>query len=121
MLRTSSIVMAAQIRTGNPGKLVPPDEALVDGGLERVDPRVLQLVEGLQQVRAVGTPAEVVAGIDAFVAQHDLDEVITTTYTWDPALRRRSYELLAQEYGPLRQPPLAPVAPTAADRAGAPA
>ena len=100
VLRTSSIVMAAQIRSGNAGPIVPPDEAV----LENLDPRIGQLVESLQQVRAVGTPDEVVAGIDAFVAQHDLDEVITTTYTWDPALRRRSYELLAQAYGPLPQP-----------------
>lgn len=100
LLRTSSIAMTAQIRSGNPGPLLPPDERLLDG----LDPRIAHMVESFQAVRAVGTPDEVVAGIEDFVAAYDLDEVITTTYTWDPALRRRSYELLADAWGPTRAP-----------------
>lgn len=103
LLRTSSIAMTAQIRSGNPGPLLPPDEQVLD----TLDPRIRQFADTFQAVRAVGTPAEVVAGIEAFVAEHDLDEVITTTYTWDPQLRRRSYELLAQEWGAVPAPELA--------------
>lgn len=100
LLRTTSIAMAAQIRTGNAGPLLPPDERLLNG----LDPRIGGLVESLQSVRAVGTPEQVVEGIESFVAAYDLDEVITTTYTWDPALRRRSYELLAHAWGPTATP-----------------
>ncbi|MDO5710627.1 MAG: LLM class flavin-dependent oxidoreductase [Micrococcales bacterium] len=100
VLRTSSIAMTAQIRTGNPGPLLAPDERLLDG----LDPRIASMVDQFQSVRAVGTPAEVVAGVEEFVVAHDLDEVITTTYTWDPELRRRSYELLADAWGPTPTP-----------------
>ncbi len=94
LLRTTAIAMTVQIRTGKPGPLLPPDERL----LEELDPRIAQAVEQFQAVRAIGTPEQVVAGIEDFVAAHDLDEVITTTYTWDPQLRRRSYELLAEAW-----------------------
>lgn len=94
-LRTSSMAMAAQIRSGNPGPLLPPDSSL----LERLDPRVGQVIESMQSVRAVGTPEQVADGIQSFVDEHGLDEVITTSYVWDPALRRRSYDLLADAWG----------------------
>ena len=49
--------------------------------------------------RAVGDPAHVVAELERFVTTYDLDELIVTTYTHDPALRVRSMELLAQSWG----------------------
>lgn len=107
-LRTTSLALGAQIRSGTAGPLLPPDDRILDG----LDPRLLAAIEGSQTARAVGTPEEVVTQLEDFVAAHDLDEVITTTYTWDPALRVRSYELLAQAWGPLRQPEL----PTPATR-----
>ncbi len=102
LLRTTSIAMGAQIRTGHAGPLLPPDERLLEG----LDPRVSGLIDQLQAVRAVGTPSEVVAALESFVAAYGVDELITTTYTWDPALRRRSYELLAQAWGPMPSPEL---------------
>ena len=94
-LRTSAIAMGAQIRSGRPGPLVPPSDEIVAG----LDPRVIEVTDQMQAVRAVGTPDDVATGLQAFVDAYDLDEVITTTYTWDPALRRRSYALLADAWG----------------------
>lgn len=37
--------------------------------------------------------------IEEFAAAYDLDELIITTYTHDPAMRLRSFELLADAWG----------------------
>lgn len=50
-------------------------------------------------MRAVGTPDKVVAHLEDFAAEHDLDELIITTYTYDPEIRRRSFRLLAEAWG----------------------
>jgi hypothetical protein len=39
------------------------------------------------------------ARIEDFAAKHHLDEVILLTITHDPDARRRSYELVAAEFG----------------------
>lgn len=95
LLATTARAMAARIRSGNHGPLDPPDHALV----KELPPALQQAVDAHQAVRAIGSPERVVADIEAFVERHQLDEVITTTYTWDPELRRRSYDLLAQAWG----------------------
>lgn len=94
-LRTSAIAMGASIRSGRTGPLVPPSNDIVTG----LDPRVIAVTDSMQAVRAVGTPDETADAVQRFVDTYDLDEVITTTYTWDPAMRARSYELFAQAWG----------------------
>ena len=59
---------------------------------------------GLPQLRAerrrvVGAPATVRAGLEAVAAEYDADEVMVVTITHDHAARRRSYELIAAEFG----------------------
>lgn len=93
-LFTTSQQMAAGIRSGRPQLLQPP----VDD-IERVVPSGLLELAGGHGVQMVGTPDEVTAQLEEFVARHDLDEVITTTYTHDPAMRVRSAELLAAAWG----------------------
>ena len=59
---------------------------------------LLPMAQAHQAVRAVGTPELVVERLEEFVATHELDELIVTTYAFDPELRRRSYRLLAEAW-----------------------
>jgi alkanesulfonate monooxygenase SsuD/methylene tetrahydromethanopterin reductase-like flavin-dependent oxidoreductase (luciferase family) len=64
-----------------------------------IGPDVARFVEGFQAVRAVGSPETVVAQLEGIVEDLGLDEVIVTTYCHDPAMRDRSFELLADAWG----------------------
>ena len=46
----------------------------------------------------VGRPDEVAAEMRSVAADYGVDEVMVVTITYDHAARRRSYELLAQEF-----------------------
>lgn len=94
-LFTSAQLMAVRIRTGQPAPLDPPVDSLADA----LPAELVGLAQAHQSVRAVGTPEVVVARLEEFAAEHELDELITTTYTYDPELRRRSARLLAQAWG----------------------
>ncbi|GGK67769.1 LLM class flavin-dependent oxidoreductase [Ornithinimicrobium pekingense] len=94
-LFTSAQLMAIRIRSGQPAPLDPPVEDLADV----VPTQLLPLAQAHQAVRAVGTPDLVVERLEEFAAQHELDELIVTTYTYDPQLRRRSFRLLAEAWG----------------------
>ena len=91
LLATTAQQMVVRIRTGRGGPLDPPQADFLD----RLPPQLRAVVTDHQAVQAFGTPETVVAGLEAFVTEYGLDEVITTTYTHDPDLRIRSYELLA--------------------------
>lgn len=75
--------------------LVNPDEAITYpySASERA------VVENFRENVFVGSPQTVRAGIEALVAATRADEVMITTMVWDHAARRRSYELLAGEFG----------------------
>jgi luciferase family oxidoreductase group 1 len=47
----------------------------------------------------IGTPDTVRSGIEAVAAEYGAEEVIVVTITWDHEARRRSYELIATEFG----------------------
>jgi alkanesulfonate monooxygenase SsuD/methylene tetrahydromethanopterin reductase-like flavin-dependent oxidoreductase (luciferase family) len=94
-LFSTARLMAARIRTGRPAPLDPPVEDITTV----LPADVLELTGGLHAFRAVGTAEDVVAKLDRIVAEHDLDELVVTTYTYDPELRRRSFRLLAQAWG----------------------
>ena len=55
-------------------------------------------VEAAMSLSFVGTPDDVAARLREQAARWDLDEILVVTYAHDPALRRRSYELLAQAW-----------------------
>ena len=93
-LFTTAQQLAAGIRTGRRMPLQPPVRDLAAA----IGPDVAGFVEGFQAVRAVGSPATVVAQLEAIVADLELDEAIVTTYCHDPAMRDRSFELLAQAW-----------------------
>lgn len=95
-LHTTSALMTVRLRTGQIAPLDPPVDKLADV----LPPQLLDVAPDPHGfARFVGTPETVVAELEEFVAVHDLDEVITVTYTHDPAARRRSFELLADAWG----------------------
>jgi alkanesulfonate monooxygenase SsuD/methylene tetrahydromethanopterin reductase-like flavin-dependent oxidoreductase (luciferase family) len=47
----------------------------------------------------IGSPATVRAGLEAVAAEYGAEEVLVLTITHDHADRRRSYELIAAEFG----------------------
>lgn len=50
------------------------------------------------RIKAVGSPQTVHTQLDEFVERTGADELITVTYAYDPAVRDRSYELLAETW-----------------------
>ncbi|WP_307619136.1 LLM class flavin-dependent oxidoreductase [Streptomyces sp. V3I7] len=94
-LFTTAQQMAAGIRTGRRGPLPPPVKDLAAA----LSPEVARFVDDFQQVRAVGSPETVVDELKAIVADLEVDELIITTYTHDPAHRLRSFALLAEAWG----------------------
>ena len=51
------------------------------------------------RILALGTPAEVRAGLDRVAADYGADELMLVNIMPDHAARRRSYALIAAEYG----------------------
>lgn len=93
-LYSTAIQLQAAIRTGTAGPLQPPTDDL-DAVL---DPRLSALLTSTRSISAVGSPATVVEYLEKFAAEFELDELITATYTFDPEMRIRSYEMLAEAW-----------------------
>ena len=95
LLSTSWRMAFDRLRRGRPVAVPPPEKAaryLELHGEER---------EGLggKPRRLTGIPAQVRAEIEEIVAAYDAEEAIVVTITHDHQARRRSYELLAAEFG----------------------
>ncbi|WP_244328265.1 LLM class flavin-dependent oxidoreductase [Yimella sp. cx-51] len=95
-LFTTAQLMRVHLRTGTLGPLLPPVDDLAS-----VIPSELLQFAGRPNGQAsfVGTADDVVERLEGFVAHHELDELIVTTYTYDPVPRRESYAALAQAWG----------------------
>ena len=72
--------------------LLPPPIASFE---QRLDPTRLAVIKKAMRHSLVGSPATVAAQFHDFVARYKPDEVIVTSQIFDPAARRRSFELLA--------------------------
>jgi len=73
--------------------LLPPEQA------ERpYSPAELATVEKLHRKAIVGTAEQVAARLKELAKSLDLDELVVVTWTYDPAPRHRSYELLAEAF-----------------------
>ncbi len=59
----------------------------------------LPMVEAMRKRAFVGSPQTVKARLDALADALQLDELVVNTWAHDPAVRHRSYRLLAQAYG----------------------
>jgi luciferase family oxidoreductase group 1 len=84
----------ADRNVGRYGPLLPPEQAARDYG----ETEVAYLTQ-LRHKALVGSAPQVKAKLEALAGQLGLDELVVITWTWDPAAQRRSYELLAREFG----------------------
>jgi len=74
--------------------LIPPEKA------ERpYSPAELVTAEKLRRKAIVGTSDEVTARLNDLAKTLGLEELVIVTWTYDPAPRHRSYELLAEAFG----------------------
>jgi luciferase family oxidoreductase group 1 len=91
-LATSSRMAFTMLRRGRLIAVPPPETAQ----------RFLESEGGEISMRRrtiVGTAAQVRAGIEEAAAEYGAEEVIVVTITYDHGARRRSYELIAEEFG----------------------
>ena len=75
--------------------LIDPDDAARQPYTEAEQARI----ETLRQRAFAGTAAQVAERLSAEARRLDLDELVIVTWTFDPAARLRSYELLAGAFG----------------------
>jgi luciferase family oxidoreductase group 1 len=73
------------------GPLPPP----VANFEQRLDPARLALLKKAMRHSLVGAPAAVAAQLKDFIARYQPDEIVVTSQIFDPAKRKRSFELLA--------------------------
>jgi luciferase family oxidoreductase group 1 len=73
--------------------LLPPEEAPRAYGPQEEAGRA-----ALRRKSIVGTGAQVAERLRALAAQWQVDELVVITWTWDPLVQRRSYELLADAF-----------------------
>jgi luciferase family oxidoreductase group 1 len=78
-----------RLRSGNPGRLPPP----VQGYAGTLPAAAQAMLAHLGQAAAIGTPAQVRAGIAAFVQRTGADEIMLCGATYDPDARIRSIAL----------------------------
>ena len=57
------------------------------------------LIAALRRKSLVGNPKDVASRLYELAQHLDLQEIVINTWTYDPTARRRSYELLAAEFG----------------------
>lgn len=85
---TTILQMFADTAMGRKRKIQPP-----------IDPEQAREIDNpMLRIRAVGSPENVVRRLDEFVEETGADEIITTTYSYDPAVRERSLKLLAENW-----------------------
>ncbi len=76
------------------GPLQRPDDIASSGFTAAEQPAL----DASRQRAFVGTPAQVGRQLRALAADLDLSELVVNTWAHDPAVRRKSYALLAQEF-----------------------
>lgn len=81
-------------QVGRFGPLLPPEEA----GRPCTEAEEAYRRE-LRRKAMVGTAAQVAQRLRALAQDLQVDEMVVITWTWDPRAQRRSYELLAREFG----------------------
>ena len=69
------------LRTGRPGPLPPPVE---DIRPFLADPRIEAMLRSVLAVAQVGAPETVKAGLEAFIARHQPDELMVAGRVYDP-------------------------------------
>jgi luciferase family oxidoreductase group 1 len=91
LLATSMQQAFVNLRTGMPTELPPP----LAGYLERLPPPARAMLDEVLSCTAIGSPATVRAGVAAFIARTQPDELIITSQMFDHGARVRSFEIAA--------------------------
>ena len=91
LLATSQMQAFVALRTGNPGPLAPP----VPGYRDTLPPPAQAMLAHVQSCSAIGTEADVAAGLTAFVERTGVDEVIVASSIFDHAARKHSIAIAA--------------------------
>ena len=84
-----------RLRQGRPDVYPTPEEAAEYS----FTPMEKEVIRGWTANHVVGSPATVRRGLEDLVARTGADELMLTTMAHDPALRVRSFELVAAEMG----------------------
>ncbi len=79
--------------TGRFGPLLPPQEAQ-----RAYSPAEEAQAQALRRQSLVGSAQQVREQLESLAAQLQVDELVVLTWAWDPAVQRRSYELLARAF-----------------------
>ena len=83
-----------RMRSGNPGALPSPEEALA----YPYTPAERRLADAYRSMQVVGEPRSVRARIEELTEHTAADEVMVTTNVYDHAERLRSYERLTEVF-----------------------
>jgi len=94
-LASSADMAFALLQMGRLVPVPPVEEALRFLEDDRARPKLFSR----PRRRIVGAPATVRAGIEAAAREYAADEMMVVTITYEHAARRRSYELIAEEFG----------------------
>ena len=92
LLATSMQQAFVALRTGDPGKLKPP----VAGYADTLPPPARAMLDGVLSASAIGSPATVRDGVEAFVARTGANELMIASQIFDFRARVRSYEILSE-------------------------
>ena len=79
--------------TGRFGPLLPPQDAQ-----RAYSPAEEAEAQALRQRSLVGSAPQVREKLEALAGRLQVDELVILTWAWDPAVQRRSYELLADAF-----------------------
>jgi luciferase family oxidoreductase group 1 len=90
------------IRTGRPGKLPPP----VEGFDTQLDGYAQAMLHDALACAVVGDADTVRDGLAAFIRRTGADELMVTANIFDHAKRKRSFEIVAEAHGIVRQAPV---------------
>jgi luciferase family oxidoreductase group 1 len=95
-LAKSREVWAMRLRTtGNPGPVPSVEEALEAAQ----EPRAQHWLASLRRRSVVGSPKKVRAGLEDHARNYEVDDIMMVTICFDFEARKRSYALLAKEFG----------------------
>lgn len=94
-MASSMLLSIVQLRTGRPGRMPSPEQALAYA----FSPEEQAIVAFYKQLQIVGTPDQVRVRIESAARRTEADEVMLATHAYDSSARVRSYELVAQAFG----------------------
>src|SRR3984957_9215975 len=92
LLFTSLQQAFVNLRTGRPGQLPPP----MAGYEQTLEPRIADMLERVLRCAIVGDRPRIAEGLSNFIAAHQPDEIMVTAQIFDPAARKKSYDILSE-------------------------